>query len=582
MNVQGSIHQPRLSQSAIPAILNTATETDAKVKNVSQSCFKNFWGCIKSVFKGIHTCFKFLFRKTGRQSESISETLSETNSSDESLPSNSLNPALLQRINRARKEPLKSTTGANPQPPGKSIPKSMAAAKIQDPVVTKKAIQTKVRDDASHFFNKCTQSLDLRSKSSKMTGLPNIGSSCYMNAANKLLQINLVNNKEFQDLISQKLIKQDAESFSEFEERVLKSWSPLIQESRESDEKYQDRILFKWSLLLVAQASAFGANSSTLRSLMTHHRNILFKLDLHKEFDASEERDQQDSAAYWDVLYTLLNYQGFQFYSKTEAAIADVIYSNDPKTSHGNSLQLRFDLDNLVIPAKEAAQNKNALSAFTRIKELEIKKLKSLEASRIKKAEVEKNEEKKQTIEKTLAALSMNIKNKEDGLQASIKQQAKLLEKRSKDKLIVDGFDLLESVFAPENVELTFETLQGPVKVTNATKETKLQEPLPDSFIVQFARFGNSLEKISNPLNMEKMMSLDLTPYVYDSKPSLNAKYKLNGFTVHNGILGGGHYFSYTKIGKQWYLFNDGNAKEVSKQSVPFQDAYLCSYIRSA
>lgn len=38
---------------------------------------------------------------------------------------------------------------------------------------------------------------------------------------------------------------------------------------------------------------------------------------------------------------------------------------------------------------------------------------------------------------------------------------------------------------------------------------------------------------------------------------SPDSKYKLAGMLVHSGSAESGHYYSYIKIGEQWFEFND-------------------------
>ena len=44
----------------------------------------------------------------------------------------------------------------------------------------------------------------------------------------------------------------------------------------------------------------------------------------------------------------------------------------------------------------------------------------------------------------------------------------------------------------------------------------------------------------------------------------INTKYKLFGISNHSGTIDNGHYYSYTKVGKNWFEFNDSFVKPVN------------------
>jgi ubiquitin C-terminal hydrolase len=76
------------------------------------------------------------------------------------------------------------------------------------------------------------------------------------------------------------------------------------------------------------------------------------------------------------------------------------------------------------------------------------------------------------------------------------------------------------------------------------------------------------------------LKNLDLTPYVSKlqrAKPI----YDLFAVVNHEGYLGGGHYYSYTKhrMDQFWYYFNDEQVSKIKKEeSVVSADAYILFY----
>ena len=75
-------------------------------------------------------------------------------------------------------------------------------------------------------------------------------------------------------------------------------------------------------------------------------------------------------------------------------------------------------------------------------------------------------------------------------------------------------------------------------------------------------------------INMEK--------YCVNSK-NKSLKYNLNGISVHQGGLNGGHYYAYSKNfkNKKWFLFNDTSVKECSLNDVLSETPYCFFYVRN-
>lgn len=97
-------------------------------------------------------------------------------------------------------------------------------------------------------------------------------------------------------------------------------------------------------------------------------------------------------------------------------------------------------------------------------------------------------------------------------------------------------------------------------------------------------------------------MSLDMTPYstkhqskaksstgkskasdtngVPDSAdPSTSAKYTLSAVIVHKGEINSGHYVSYAREGRDWFLFDDSKVIVAGEGEVLSAQAYLLLYV---
>jgi ubiquitin carboxyl-terminal hydrolase 22/27/51 len=58
-------------------------------------------------------------------------------------------------------------------------------------------------------------------------------------------------------------------------------------------------------------------------------------------------------------------------------------------------------------------------------------------------------------------------------------------------------------------------------------------------------------------------------------------QYELYSVVCHQGTMETGHYKSFCKIKKEWYMFDDHHVKSVDEEQVLKQVPYMCFYIRS-
>lgn len=104
---------------------------------------------------------------------------------------------------------------------------------------------------------------------------------------------------------------------------------------------------------------------------------------------------------------------------------------------------------------------------------------------------------------------------------------------------------------------------------------------LPSILIVHLKRFeftANKYGKINDYVDFP-IDDLDLTPYVSKlqrEKPI----YDLFAVSNHDGYLGGGHYYAYTKNRQNhgWYSFNDDIVRRISTERVVSEGAYILFY----
>ena len=70
--------------------------------------------------------------------------------------------------------------------------------------------------------------------------------------------------------------------------------------------------------------------------------------------------------------------------------------------------------------------------------------------------------------------------------------------------------------------------------------------------------------KVNKVINFEEV--IDLKSYCDNDffNGEINTKYKLFGISNHSGTIDFGHYYSYTKVGDNWYEFNDSFVKLIN------------------
>ena len=122
----------------------------------------------------------------------------------------------------------------------------------------------------------------------------------------------------------------------------------------------------------------------------------------------------------------------------------------------------------------------------------------------------------------------------------------------------------------------------------DAKKFTKLWHT-PERLIIQlkrFVNFGHRVTKNQSNINFP-ITELNIGKYISQYVTDDDSIYDLYGVIHHSGSLGGGHYVAYTKniLNKQWYLFDDQHVVHIDEQSVENRivnsGAYVLFYAKS-
>lgn len=109
-------------------------------------------------------------------------------------------------------------------------------------------------------------------------------------------------------------------------------------------------------------------------------------------------------------------------------------------------------------------------------------------------------------------------------------------------------------------------------------KKTNFWELSP-ILIFQIKKYHDINNVIHKKLKYPK--TIDMKDYCFNIK-KYSTKYSLYGICIHNGSLGGGHYYAMCKNDKYntWNIYNDTNVRKTSLQDVLNQTPYCLFYVR--
>jgi ubiquitin carboxyl-terminal hydrolase 8 len=141
-------------------------------------------------------------------------------------------------------------------------------------------------------------------------------------------------------------------------------------------------------------------------------------------------------------------------------------------------------------------------------------------------------------------------------------------------------------VSANEKYELSlhdcFESYCGKEDLGSRIKFTQFWS-FPEILIVILNRFqGDGSRKNQKCVNFDHEQELDLSKYVIGYNPK-QYKYNLYAVCNHTGVMDGGHYTSYVKNANgKWYHFNDDTIRDIGKNKIVSQKAYVLFFQKVA
>ena len=96
---------------------------------------------------------------------------------------------------------------------------------------------------------------------------------------------------------------------------------------------------------------------------------------------------------------------------------------------------------------------------------------------------------------------------------------------------------------------------------------------------------GGRTRQISTSLVKDPVQDDDLKDFhnhhLEEGRESLDVKYNMYAMICHSGVMGGGHYVSYSKTGEnKWFCHNDSACKDVPENNIDKSSAYILMYER--
>ncbi|XP_060266998.1 ubiquitin carboxyl-terminal hydrolase 33 isoform X7 [Ovis aries] len=122
-------------------------------------------------------------------------------------------------------------------------------------------------------------------------------------------------------------------------------------------------------------------------------------------------------------------------------------------------------------------------------------------------------------------------------------------------------------------------------KLRNGVKFCKVQK-FPEILCIHLKRFRHELmfsTKISTHVSFP-LEGLDLQPFLAKDSPAQIVNYDLLSVICHHGTASSGHYIAYCRnnLNNLWYEFDDQSVTEVSESTVQNAEAYVLFYRKSS
>lgn len=102
---------------------------------------------------------------------------------------------------------------------------------------------------------------------------------------------------------------------------------------------------------------------------------------------------------------------------------------------------------------------------------------------------------------------------------------------------------------------------------------------LPDVLIILIKQYNDNTRKIDKFIQYP--MNLNMEPYCFNYK-SVSLDYELQSMCIHNGSLGGGHYYAFCKnlLDDKWRKYNDTGVSDVLEESNILKQKPYCLFYK--
>lgn len=536
-----------------------------RVKHGFESIGKKIIALFKDIFC---CCMDDVFEEEGEEESSLTET----------TPKNSKS---------RRKDTRKQRKGRkNPVPPPTPTPLQIHA----EEVTLRESLLQNLPKLAEGLAKSINPSVDGPS------GIPNLGNTCYMNAALQNLENLYRNDPSLAELLTQGLSLKKGEKIFHLEER-LKTWAPILELEQEKRKRWEekkerleeslknckdavaklklekdlamvcrdlrgpeDKILFKWSFLLLLQAKRY--NQSLCREAAALHLDIAFLIGRYIGFEGSKKA-QQDTQCYLEIFHDVLEINHpIRIYHTT-------FYNGELLAS--KSEPLPETLMRLDLPTGKISKIKLKIAKAESYKLRELKG----EANNLKATKHSLLQKRTKSSENYLDNLDVKINALEKEIENLKSERVKELENKktrvedSNFLDVINGYFNSPAASDEENQEVSFPDPKDTEKVLMLQPRRERHKFIgaPNFLIAYYSRFDKS-GTVGVKDNMPIKLGFDDPSKPFKLNEKADEEYRFTGFIHHSGSVVGGHYMAYIERNGKWFFCNDSSVTEVSKEMV--------------